>query len=375
MDSKEYAGITVPPSYDELKHEGRPAISLLLNPSFGGGEIASDIATDQNENGPAASGVEARVRTLYRLATHELVHFYHQSEAVRSASSNRDTVYPLQSEPRVLRALLHDRLNLAVTDPANRDTHLSHARSWYDQWVSGFREEVDSIREYDVREGTAVYIERRGDYVGSKLTGEELHKAQVAGLHTKRSTSVDQESYMLGFVSGILLDELRPTWKDDFYSTGKAPAELLLEGVTPVADDTGGNVRQEIEKLIAEEDARVKPAMEEVDRVTANTSVPYLRYEGRPQVSYENSYTYKGLTVLVNTILNLRSQDGEVSVVGATTLRGADATTGYNIPLEAGKYTYEDGVLKLTGETVSGRTSARRTTEDGREVFLMTVTS
>ena len=49
--------------------------------------------------------------------------------------------------------------------------------------------------------------------------------------------AADKESYEIGYVAGLILDEKDPNWKETFYVTGKGIPEVLLENRTPISDE------------------------------------------------------------------------------------------------------------------------------------------
>ena len=49
--------------------------------------------------------------------------------------------------------------------------------------------------------------------------------------------AADKESYEIGYVAGLILDEKNPNWKENFYVTGKGIPEVLLENVIPIPDE------------------------------------------------------------------------------------------------------------------------------------------
>lgn len=375
LTAEEYASVPVPPYFLSTEFEGRPSISVVL-------DLNNPLATppsaeDSFAHPEVAPDPHAGAGFMYQLTTHELVHFYYQDEALQSAEGNRDTPYPVDVEPRIVRNMLHYRLNRAFADAANRQDHLGRAKFWQDKWVTAYAQDAEAIRTYDIREGVARYLERAGDYVDPAQSGDELVSAQTAGLEYQYDTSVDGESYSLGFVSGLLLDETLPGWKDSFYASGKTLVETLLESVTAVEDQEDAVLRERLTTLITEHNESVKDEIALIDQAEADTTTAYLRTQGEASInlSHEGSYAYKGKTVFVRTVTDLASAGGgSVTISGLTIL--ADPSTGeYTIPLPAGSYSYKDGTLTVTGQKVSGEVKASESTDSGRPVFTMTLAS
>lgn len=371
LTPEEYASVEVPPYFLATEFQGRRSLSMVLNlnhPLSG-----APSAEDSFEQPEVPADPDPGVSFMYRLPTHELVHMYYQDGALQSAQGSRDTAYPVDPEPRIVRNMIHYRLNLAFTDAANRQEHLGRARYWQDKWTSAYAQDAEAIRTYDIREGVARYLERAGDYADPALSGEELTKAQTAGLEYQYDTSIDGESYSLGFVSGLLLDLSAPGWKDTFYASGKTLVELLLEQVSPVQDEEDSRMRERVTTLIAEENERVKADIAVIDEAEADTSTAYLRTEGEAAVnlSHSGTYSYKGKAVFVQAVTEMKAAGGGSVKISSQPIVSYPDTGQYVITLPSGSYTYKDGTLTITGDKVSGEVKATESTDNGRTVFTM----
>ncbi|SDN25759.1 hypothetical protein [Actinomyces ruminicola] len=382
LQAEEYAGIEVPTSYGKVTFEGHPSITLNLGqaaassagPGAGEGEGAAMSASPSvSVDGASAATADLRDPATYAFAlmTHELVHFYHQGEINVTASSSRDTPYPYQARPRTLRRMLLDRLRLAAVEPERRAEHLGHARHWLDTWKSEFPQEAQDIHHYDIVEGTARYIEYMALSVQADQPAEQLQARQAPLLKEESlDVSVDVESYAFGFVSGMLLDAVKPAWKNGFYATGKTLVELLLDDVAPVQEDVDPEISGKVDALIKESDEYTAPDIKQLDDAEADPSVAYLYVPKVGEIGYGGSFAYKDKVVLTTTILVLSGEGQNLQVLGAPAFTDADKES-LTIPLVGAQHSYADGVLTVTGDVITGTVRADRTTENGREVFVV----
>ncbi|WP_176765778.1 hypothetical protein [Actinomyces ruminicola] len=379
LQAEEYAGIEVPTSYGKVTFEGHPSITLNLGQAASATKSAAapGEATTKSTPSVSADGASAATADLkdpatyaFALMTHELVHFYYQGEINVTASSSRDTPYPYQARPRTLRRMLLDRLRLAATEPERRAEHLGHARHWLDTWKSEFVQEAEDIHHYDIVEGVARYVEYMALSVQADQPAEQLQARQAPLLKEESlDVSVDVESYAFGFVSGMLLDAVKPAWKDGFYATGKTLVELLLDDAAPVQEDVDPEISGKVEALIEEAEEYTGPDIRKLDDAEADTSVAYLYVPKVGEIGYGGSFAYKDKVVLTTTILVLNGEGQNLQVLGAPAFTGTDKES-LTIPLVEAQHSYADGVLTVTGDVITGTVRADRTTENGREVFV-----
>ncbi|VEG27619.1 hypothetical protein [Actinomyces howellii] len=386
LTAEEYAGIEPPTSYGKITFEGNPSITLNLGQAASVGGVRAG-EQDEGEQGAAPAGSAPQVSATgasqttadlqdpatyaFALMTHELVHFYYQDEIDFTASSSRDTPYPFDARPRLLRRMMLHRLRQAVLDADTRSQHLGRARYWFDSWTSEYAQEATDIHTYDIAEGVARYVEYMALTIGADQSEEEL-RARQAPLYEGEvlDVSVDSESYALGFITGVLLDSVVPGWKDGFYAGGTTLVELLLEGVTAVADEADPDVSSQLEDLVREYEAQVGPDVTTIDEAEADTSVAYLRCLRYSEIGYGGSYVHGDKVVLTTTILVLSGEGQDLQVLGAPSFTDNDREV-VTIPLVGVSHRYENGVLTVTGDTISGTVPAQRSEESGREVFVV----
>ncbi|WP_136313075.1 hypothetical protein [Actinomyces procaprae] len=381
LKADEYASIEVPTSYGKITFEDQPSITLNLGQ-------AATVGVSNREGGGAAAGMNSTPSVTatgasepvadlkdpatyaFALMTHELVHFYYQGEINVTASSSRDTPYPYQARPRTLRRMMLHRLRQAAMDADKRSEHLGHARYWMDTWKSEFAGEAEDIHHYDIAEGIARYVEYMALSIQENQSPEQLQTRQAALLKEEPlDVSVDVESYVFGFITGVLLDAIKPDWKNGFYASGKTLTEMLLEDVAPVPEEVDPEVGGQVDEAIKEADQYVAPDIKKIDDAEADTSVAYLHLPKLDEIGYASSFVYKDKVVLTTTIMVLNGDGQNLQVLGVPTFTGADRESLY-IPLINAPHSYADGVLTVTGDEITGTIKAEKTTENGREVFV-----
>ncbi|CAM2778183.1 hypothetical protein ACSL103130_02210 [Actinomyces slackii] len=380
LKGDEYADIKAPTSYDKITFEGKPSISLNLGQAAsvsGGNDQEGSAEPSGSTPAISATGASEPVPNLkdpstyaFALVTHELVHFYYQGEINVSASSSRDTPYPFEARPRILRRMLLHRLRMAATEADRRSEHLGRARYWLDTWKSEFPSEAEDIHHYDIAEGVARYVEYTALSIEDGQSDEQLQARRELLLKDEYlGVSIDTESYALGFITGLLLDSLEPEWKNGFYASGKTLTDLLLENVSPVPEDVDTELSGKVEELIRKSEDEVAPDIKKIDDAEADTSIAYLRCSDYGEIGFGGSYAYRDKVVLTMTILVLNGSGQSLQVLGAPSFTSGDGGA-LTIPLIGVTHSYADGVLTVESDTINGSIGAERTTEGGREVFV-----
>jgi len=380
LGEHEYADITAPTSYDKITFEGFPSITLNLGSavtlSKGQGQDEQNASSGTSPASAGAAGDAADLTDpatfAFALMTHELVHFYYQGEINVTAESSRDTPYPFEVRPRTLRRMLLHSLYLAATEQDKQQDHLGHARYWLDTWKKEAEQEAQDIHHYDIAEGVARYVEYMALSIESDQSAEQLRSRQAPLLKEGLTVdlSVDAESYALGFTTGVLLDSRKPGWKDGFYAGGTTLTELLLEDVAPIPEDVDEQVQAEVDKQAAESEENTGPQIKKIDSAEADTGTAYLRFLTFGEIAYAGSFAYKDKVVLTTTILNVNNEGQSLQIFGTPSFTGTDREI-LNVPLIDATHRYDNGVLTVTGDAINGTVKAERTTENGREVFIV----
>ena len=280
------------------------------------------------------------VEQVYRTATHELVHFYHQAKMDMSEGGSRAQAYPVEQNPRYYRQMMYRNMIAAWDNPDNAQELLSQARYWQDRWQQEFPKEATAIRNTDIVEGIAKYMENLGAVLVDGITPEARdQEATQAIQRAELFPSADGESYELGYVAALLLDRQQPGWKADFYATGQSPMELLLAGFEPrqQADDA------EIRKLVTEEidtiNTEAERQLQGILTARKDAGIPWVKVD---ITDVQSSYEARG-----NYLVN-----------------GDDVVTGF-----AAQYTVGSGMLRLRDASV-----IMLFTEEGRMCLLVPLT-
>ena len=220
------------------------------------------------------------VNELYKTATHEMVHFYYQKDVKASADSSRSQIYPIESEPRILRRMIYTILIQAFENPDKQDEYLGKAKFWLDKYNTEFKDEADSIRATDIAEATARYTENFGMFIGKNLSEEDLRKeAEKYIMKEQIFIAADKESYEIGYVAGLILDEKHPNWKENYYSTGKGVPEVLLEDVSSVSDEPDKEIVHKITKEVGSSNEAAKAKLNDVIAAKDDIKIPLLHLE------------------------------------------------------------------------------------------------
>lgn len=220
------------------------------------------------------------VSETFRTATHELVHFYHQPSAQSQGEGSRAQSYPLQAAPRLYRQMVYQNLIMAAENPAERERALQQARYWQDRWQTEFPQEIKDIRTTDIAEGTAKYIENLGFVIQKDMDQKTLW--QKAGALIERDAlfpSSDAESYDLGFVACLLLDQTKPGWQADFYQQGKTPVDALLQGFAPLQQEAPLEISKKVTAEIDAINQEAQEDMKDVIKARQDSSIPWLELD------------------------------------------------------------------------------------------------
>ncbi|MGI5830855.1 MAG: M15 family metallopeptidase [Bradymonadia bacterium] len=287
--SKEQQESISPPQaggYASTKFAGKDAIVMSAELS------TNDLEKDADE--------------LYRTATHELVHFYHQQEVedYKLESNRRAESYPISAKARLYRQMLYRRLISAYENPEKEQAFLGAAKYWLEKWGAEFPKERSEILLTDIVEGTAKYIENLATFSTLDTSSDAFRADAIKNiLKEEIFISADSESYELGYIAGILLDKKIPDWKVNFYPKQIDPVTLLLSDVKAVEDAADIDFES---KLVAEIDAvneDLKATVHDLVIAYDALNIPYLKLD-ISNVSYsatmENILQYKDLDILSN---------------------------------------------------------------------------
>lgn len=300
LEEKELKGMEIPTpgGYNQEEFQGKPAIILALDDH----EFSLPDALNQN----------------YRLATHELVHFYHQEMSDENLEGSRAQEYPLVATPRVYRRMIYTHLIAAYENPQEAEKHLGKAKYWMDKWATEFPDEYRDIKATDIAEGTAKYIENLADFVGDGLDQQGKRQKAIENIQKQQLfESADSESYELGYVAALLLDEKQPDWKNNFYQEEKTLLEKLLEKVSPIQEEMDPAVEKEATSYVEELNEDAKENLKDVLAAYEDKSVPYLKIAippSAPSYSIQDHFRYKKTDIMTNYANLFKVGDTQVEI-------------------------------------------------------------
>lgn len=358
LKDSELQDLTPPPpgGYSPSEFEGKPAVLLAVDDQ----QMQEDPQADE----------------LYLLATHELVHFYHQDDVAFDGGEGRAQSYPIDSRPRVLREMTYDNLVKAAENPDEAKTHLAHAKHWYERWKTEFGDEYAAIANTDIVEGHARYLENLAAVQTGETTPEQVQAEAVKRI--KKGTvfgSAESESYEIGYVAGLLLDRQDPEWKKSILTDGTTFADRLLEHVEPAAQDIDPTIEKSVTDTIGELNDEITAAIEPLTTALKDTSVPYLRIDAaQSEGSYggEHFVVVDGTEVTTGFVNTYPTDGGDIAISRAAVMM-SDAEVTVPLPKDA---TFADGKLTVDSDSVSadGVPAEKTTDADGRTVYTVTAT-
>lgn len=320
------------------------------------------------------------VSETFRTATHELVHFYHQPSDQMQEAGSRAQDYPQPVAPRLYRQMVYQNLILAFDQPEARDRALQQARYWQDRWQKEFAQEAQAIRTTDIAEGTAKYMENLGFVVDGKIDQQTLW--QRAGELIERDTlfsSSDAESYELGFVACLLLDQTKPGWQTGFYQQKQTPVDALLSSLSPLAQDAPEKVVKQVTDEMEAINQEAQEDLKDVQLARQDNRIPWLELDvtqtqnsNQSRANYllgeDDVLTGFGAQYRVNGI-SLRLK--EVSVV--TTVK-EDGSLLFSLPLTQ-PHAVQDGLLSVNTEQVEAdKLPVTTRQEGGRTIYAAKAT-
>lgn len=245
------------------------------------------MAIDDNE-----MDQEDGANQTYRTATHELVHFYYQDNIVMNEEADRTSQYLIEVKPRLVRQMIYHNLINAYEQEDKRDEYLSYAKYWLDLYKQEHNQEFLNIKSTDIAEATARYTENPGDFIGENLSKEDSKKKAIENIQKEEIfESADSESYEIGYVAALLLDELKPDWKNNFYESGLTVEETLLENISPKTQKVDKDLEKKVTEKIQESNEFAKEAIDPISKALSDETIPFLK------VDIDNaatSYTMQG---------------------------------------------------------------------------------
>lgn len=358
LEASEYELIAMPQpgGYEQLDFEDKPSIAMSVEDNL----LAEEDVVD----------------TLYRVATHELVHFYYQSEqAPDESGGSRAQAFPVDKTPRLYRRMIYENLIRAYDNPNDKDQYLGKARYWLDRWQNEYQEEATAIHATDMAEAPAKYTDNLATFITREMTADDIYKE--AGKHIDRDSifySADAESYEIGNVAALLLDKQSTGWKDSYYRDKQTIEEKLLADVQPIEDTIDPDIENKLTTALDQYNEQTKDEIADIIETEATKDIPYLKLDisaSTSSMSAAAMLSYEDKEIIVR-YANQFSVDGKT-----VELDGVNVIDSYNddgrsylyIPLPNDatfaddQLTVESDKLKIDG------IKATLGDEDGRKVY------
>ena len=197
---------------------------------------------------------------------HEGFHFFVQSDKKKwkqlEGNPNRGTLYPLEAIPRYYRWEMYKSLESYLESPGKEK--LRGFSWWFNRWKVNFPDEYKNFT--DRIEGSAQYysnamMTRLHNLKRTKLRSEfENFKAYfISKTDPKKRFRLDFESYLIGPLASMVLDQLKVSkWKNKV-EKGASPLQLLAKKNKPK--------RQKINNIVQNEFLQVSiKEMQKIDK-------------------------------------------------------------------------------------------------------------
>ncbi|GAA4629231.1 hypothetical protein GCM10023196_049110 [Actinoallomurus vinaceus] len=324
--------------------------------------------------------------TLFAAATDELYHATEQKwKAWKKGGELRGTEYPLAVMPRLYRAMLYNDLVAAYRDPRQRNQRLAGAAYWRSKWQKEFPDEAKRAAATDVGEGAAGYFDAvatamaagagRGDQAEIRKRSQfrPLDQAIDPG-----QVTLDAESTALGGIAGLLLDETRKGWKQEVSRGRRTPVDLLLAGVSPVAEPPSDPLRRSIQDILSKLNTDLIPRLNPLvsayhDKARPLLLIPMSAAEG--DLDAGGYYVSHGVPYAILARLNgtFRLSGGTIEAKEASVLAGQIGGHPYLIvPMGAAgdKSTVASNRVQLSSGTLTGSSQVATRRTGGREEYV-----
>lgn len=282
--------------YQEIQYpDGRPTIYISLGAKL----PPEEIARFQSERKP--------VPFLFNLATHEAFHFFVQANAWNKVSPNHDTratAYPIQTTARFYR----NSIIRALYSSLQGDPHgLGHARYWFDLWTKSYPDDAANIRQSDIDEGSARYIEIAAEIIaqGNDFDTIEFRRSFIEKIKDDADsiyTSADSESYPIGAISGLILDIKKMKWKSKV-AQGEPPLDILLESISVIKDQIDYKLQGEVNQESKEINKKVGFAIDNFVKAYDNPNVTRIFVSSELSGSYSLSDGFFRVTKFPHDIM------------------------------------------------------------------------
>lgn len=322
---------------------------------------------------------------VYELAVHEMYHFYGDDmkkydELSKNSQDSLDryTKFPKESMPRVYRKMIYDNLVLAYENPSEQNLYLGKSKYWNEKWKKDYSEEYSQSMIVDIAEGKARYIEYLMciDYKG--ISEEEKINA-IKSIFNKDINVLDDissESYELGFVSGVLLDNVNPNWKKEIDKHPQRPVEMLLKDIVVIEDDSNhfDKVSKKANSQIKKANKKIKNKIENIEKAESDKNIPFLQLNDSymdGSFSTTDFIEYRGNVIVIDFSATFKGNDGIAKINEVSSYSSNEDGGIYNLPLTM-NYKVENNRLIINEKGVSVDAKVKEVkNSDGRILYIM----
>lgn len=322
---------------------------------------------------------------IYEVAVHELYHFYFDDmtkyEEINKESeedTERYTKFPKEVIPRVYRKMIYDNLVLAYENSAEQDLYLGRAKYWNEKWKSEYQEEYNQSKVVDIVEGKARYIEYLMciDYKGI-LEGEKVEAIKsIFDKGLEVADGIDSESYELGFVSGVLLDNINHQWKKEISENPQRPVDMILKNVKVVKDDSNkfDKILKKANGQIKKSNKKTQKKIKNIEETESDKNIPLLRLSGdfmKGSFTTTDFIEYKGNVVVVDLGAMFKNNNGSVKIENVSSYLSNEEDRDYDLPLTM-QYKFKNSRLIVDEKGVSADIKVKEIkNNEGRTVYIM----
>lgn len=226
-------------NYSFPSFEGRDAVAYYLN-------------ADNLKNVGDRADVES-----FRTIVHEGFHHFGQSGWSTAEASQRGTLYPISSTPRLYRRMMFDRMKEYFTSGGKSVSNLAKAAYWNKKWKSEFPDEYRA--SVDRPEGTAKYVDTVAGVIasgGCQMTEADVYAGILAALNNEMgylvsatSLRLDNEAYDLGTLAALTLRFIHrdANWFQRV-AKGDSPLDILLGSLTVSEDEIPNELKTQFQQ-------------------------------------------------------------------------------------------------------------------------------
>lgn len=269
-------------SFQEVKwSDGRPTIYVGLGANL----PPEEEIRFQKETAP--------VPMIFNIATHEAFHYFVQTNGWKKLSPHteaRATSYPVDATPRFYRNSILRALYASLQGDTSG---LGHARYWYEKWKKLYPEDASSVRQADISEGTARYIENAAEIIAQ---GKAFNSSEFQHIFMKKMevdthliyTSSDSESYPIGDISGYIMNLKKLKWHLSVMQ-GTPPLEILLGSVSSIDQPADKKLETEVSQTVEKINSHIGPLIEDFVRAYNDPNVVKIYVHSRLCESYHTS--------------------------------------------------------------------------------------